>query len=207
MMSCITYIVQYHDLAIDHLHSIQVVFLISNYMHKPKFAAKGEMKTAGSGVVHVPEPLTLSDVGDFQVPTPQLHLSETWDSNKSLPSVTSTTHSGSKRPHSCHHSEMQRQSLKIEPHMSPAAWEVSIPSSAYIAPPTAPSPTPSIKSLSTLSLKSTQTYVHMMPSHSAESAELGYPPVIYDAWTTAKPSASNTRHTALTSSRLMTKWV
>jgi hypothetical protein len=178
--------------------------------------ARGEnndTETAG-GMGAGYEPLGLSD-GGIRVPTPQLHFSETWNSNKSLPSLSSTTHFGSKRPHSCHHSEMQRQTLNIEPYMSPATWEVSpspgMTSSVHVhvVPPTVPSPAPSIKSLSTLSLKSTlgsQAYMHTpMPSQSAVSAGVGHPPVMYNAWTTAKPSASNTRHTALTSSRLMTK--
>lgn len=168
---------------------------------------KGDIaKTAG--VVLGSEPLSLID-GSFRVPTPQLHFSDTWDSNKSLPSSTSTAaHSGFKRPHSCHHSEVQRQSSKIEPYMLPATWEVSpsptIPT-AYVTPPTAPSPAPST-SLSTLSLKSSLgSQAYTTPSQSAESAGVGYPPVMYNAWTTAKPSAPNTRHTTLTSSRLMTK--
>lgn len=157
------------------------------------------------------EPLGLSD-GGIRVPTPQLHFSETWDSCKSLPSLSSTTHSGSKRPHSCHHSEMQRQTLKIEPYMSPTTWEVSpspgMTSSVHVAPPIAPSSAPSIKGLSLKSIIGSQTYTHTpMPSQSAEPAGVGHPPVMYNAWTTAKPGASNTRHTALTSSRLMTKWV
>ena len=149
-----------------------------------------------------PQALSLSD-GGFRVPTPQLHFSETWESNKSLPS--SATHSSSKRPHSCHHSEVQQQTSKIEPYMSPATtWAVSpSPTHTYVAPPTAPSPTLSTMNLSTLSLRSSMA--HTMPLQSAESTGMGYPPVMYNAWTTAKPNTPNTRHTTLTSSRLMTK--
>ena len=58
---------------------------------------------------------TLDDDGGFHVPTPQRHLSETWESSKSLPS---RTYSSSRRPHSCHHSEVQKQASKMEPYLS-----------------------------------------------------------------------------------------
>lgn len=190
---------KYANLACDIMQYIHVVGhgMLIKFVHKP--AVSGE-----SDDTKLAE--TFPDDGGFRVPTPQLHFSDIWDSSKSLPSSSWTAHSGSKRPHSCHHSEMQKQTSKIEPHMPPATWEVtpSPTSNVYVAPPTDPSPTPSM-SISTLSLKSNLAQAYTTPSQSAESAGMGYPPVMYNAWTMAKPSAPNTRHTALTSSRLMTK--
>ena len=174
-------------------------------MHKPAVTGAGEKHDTTAAETVPDQILSLSD-GSLRVPAPQLHFSDTWDNSKSLPSSSWTAHSGSKRPHSCHHSEVQRQTSKIEPYMPPAIWEIS-PSptpNTTVAPPTGPSPAPSMN-ISTLSLKSNLSQAYTMPSQSAESAGMGYPPVMYNAWMTAKPSAPSTRHTALTSSRLMTK--
>ena len=135
---------------------------------------------------------------DFRVPTPQLHLSEVWEKGISLPSTSLS--SSYKRAHSCHHSETQRQNSKVHPHMYPSFAVSPTPSPMdYTAPPTSD---PAFStSVSTLSLKS------VMGQHSAESAVDGYNnmPVAYNAWTPAQPSAPAMKHTALTSSRLMTK--
>ena len=136
----------------------------------------------------------------FQVPTPQVHLSEVWESSKSFPS---RALSSSRRPHNCHHTDMQRQASKVEAHMPPSSSPMHHPA---LAPPTVTPTDPTIsESISTLSLKS--MLGHTTASHGAESAVsgMGYQPVMYNTWTTAKPSAPSTRHTALTSSRLMTK--
>ena len=136
----------------------------------------------------------------FQVPIPQLHLSEVWESGKSFPS---RALSFSGRPHSCHHNDIQRQASKMEAHMSPSSSPMH---HSALTPPTVTPTDPTIsESISTLSLKS--MLGHTMPSESAESAVsgTGYQPVMYNAWTTAKPSAPSTRHTVLTSSRLMSK--
>ena len=141
---------------------------------------------------------TFSEQGSgFRVPTPKLHLSEVWESGKSVHSATG--HSSSKRPHSCHHTEFQRQVSKIEPHMPPSSSSSMI---HHSAPPTSTDPALS-DSISTLSLKSILAQV--TPSSSTELSAMGYQPVTYNAWTTAMPGAPSTRHTALTSSRLMTK--
>lgn len=133
----------------------------------------------------------------FQVPTPQLHMSEVWESSKSFPSRVLCS---SRRPHSCHHNDVQRQASQTEAHMSPSSSPMHHPA---MAPPTVTPTDPTIsESISTLSLKSIMG--HTMPSQSAVSGT-GYQPVMYNAWTTVKPSASATRHTVLTSSRLMSK--
>lgn len=145
------------------------------------------------------EPLSFSEHsssgggGGFIVPTPQLHLSDIWESGKSVPTA---SHSSSKRTHSCHHIEFQRQVSKVEPHMPPSSSPTH-----HQAPPTSTNPALSA-SISTLSLKS--SLGHMTPSHSAEPAGMAYQPVMYNAWTIATPSAPSTKHTA--SSRLMTKY-
>ena len=136
----------------------------------------------------------------FQVPTPQLHLSEVWETSKSFPS---RALSSSRRPHSCHHNDVQRQASKMDAHVPPSSSPMHHPA---LAPPTATPTDPTVsESISTLSLKSILD--HTTPSQSAESAVsgTGYQPVMYNAWTTAKSSAPNTRHTVLTSSRLMSK--
>ena len=133
--------------------------------------------------------------GGFHVPTPQLQLSDVWEKNSSLPSSSLSSH---KRAHSCHHSESQRQNSKVEAHMYPSFAVSPTPSPMlYTAPPTDRTFSTSISSLSLKSVMGT--------SQSAESAGDGYLPVAYDAWTPVQPGTQATKHTALSSSRLMAK--
>ena len=91
----------------------------------------------------------------FTVPTPQVHLLDTWQTSRSVPTVSHT------KSHNCQQSDSTKR---------PSA-----------------TPTPSPSTLPpTISLK-------LRPQ-----------PVVYNAWAAVKPNAP-TKHTTLTSSRLMTK--
>ena len=114
----------------------------------------------------------------FTVPSPQLQFAELWEGYKSVP-TTSLRHY---KPHSCKINEFDRQSLQVEPHMAP-----------------------------TPVLTSTQTMPFPISSDTliSENVESCYrspreKPVLYDAWTVAKPNMT-TKHSILTSSRLMQK--
>lgn len=113
----------------------------------------------------------------FTVPSPQLQLAEMWESDKSVPTVSSHNF----RPHSCKVIELERQNLRVEPHMTP---------------------TPVIS----LSPSQTMSPVHMIINENLDSSHLPShdKAVMYDAWTVAKPN-SPTKHSMLTSTRLMQK--
>ena len=120
----------------------------------------------------------------FRVPTPQLHMPNTWNSAKSLPATAYA------KPHSCPQSEKQITKLNSfpSPHSSPSSPPHPVSST------TSPTLTSTISSLS---LKSTNFESSPSPAHLPQA-------VICEAWTTVKPNAQ-TRQTLLTSSRLMSK--
>ena len=127
-----------------------------------------------------PEQSPVAQESSFTVPTPQVHLLDTWVSTKSLPTSAFT------RPHSCQQSEKQLAMPRTDSRSSPTH-------STY-TPPTSPTSPTLPSTISSLSLKSTTMQVS--PFHD--------PPVVYEAWTAVKPNAQ-TKHTLLTSSRLMNK--
>lgn len=116
---------------------------------------------------------------DFTVPTPRLQLAEMWESKKSVLQTSLSQHI---KPHSCSMMEQERQNLKIEPHMSPIPV-ISTPS----------------RTRSPLSIVS-----DVMLEDSASTYYTNDRPVLYNAWTVARPTSS-TRHSLLSSSRLMQK--
>ncbi len=116
---------------------------------------------------------------NFTVPTPHLQLSEIWESEKSVPKVSSSNYF---KPHSCRTTELNRQNHMMEPHMVPTPV-LSTPSQTLSPFCTSPSNDPDFP-----------------PSVSFTHDK----PVLYNAWSVAKPNAS-TKHSLLTSSRLMHK--
>ena len=114
---------------------------------------------------------------NFTVPTPQLQLSDIWESEKSVCKVSSTHHF---KPHSCRAYEMNRRNYMVEPHMVPTP--VLSPASQTLSPfQTSPSDDPEYPSFASL-------------THER--------PILYNAWSVAKPNTP-TKHSLLTSSRLM----
>ena len=114
----------------------------------------------------------MAENNSFNVPTPQLQFAEMWESQKSVPTISSSR----LKPHSCKVIELDRQNLKVEPNMPP--------------PPVVSAPSPS--RVSDLLLENSEYYV---PPYRHEQ------PVLHDAWTVARPNSS-TKHSLLTSSRL-----
>ena len=118
--------------------------------------------------------------GVFTIPTPQLQFAEMWEGGKSVPTI-----SLSYKSHSCKRNELNRQNLKMEPHMSPTDTPIHFRFSSRTLLPSA-SPSSGITSNN-----SGSSY---FPSHDM--------PILYDAWTVTMPNSS-TKHSSLSSSRLI----
>lgn len=118
-----------------------------------------------------------SENDGFTVPTPQLQLAETWDSEKSVPSILLRHF----KPHSCKVIELDKQNLRVEPHMPPSPVVSTSPRTL-----------------------SPSSYTVLDDTESVFHPAFERPAVLYNAWTMAKPNAS-TKHSLLTSSRLMQK--
>lgn len=110
--------------------------------------------------------------GGFTVPTPQVQLTEIWESDKSVPTVPSHHF----KPHSCGMVELDKQKLRVEPSMTP------IPAVLPPSPPLQRSPLHS----------NSDVLVNVVPARDK--------PVMYNAWTVARP-ISPTKY----STRLMHK--
>lgn len=126
----------------------------------------------------------------FIVPSPQLQFSEVWESDKSVPTVSSHHHF---KPHSCGVIEQDKQNLKVEPHMVPTTVLSTEPHMV----------------LCSTSPPQTESPVHTNPDenenhysyHTSDDK-----PVMYNAWSVAKPN-SPIKHSTLMSTRLMQKYV
>lgn len=131
-----------------------------------------------------------SENDGFTVPSPQLQLSEMWESNKSVPTVSSHHHF---KPHSCGVIELDKQNLKVEPHMVPTAVLSTEPHMVF----------------SSTSPLQTKSPVHTNPDENENHYSYltsDDKPVMYNAWSVAKPN-SPIKHSMLTSTRLMQKYV
>lgn len=137
----------------------------------PRSQALHDLQTSWSGRENhaKQEP---DDITSLSVPTPQLQLTEMWDSKKSVPALSP---SQSVRPHSCQWRQLDEQMSKLEPHM----------------PPPIPYSCSSLRTPSPFSINNTTS---MLPTPSSR-------PILYDAWTVPKPNSA-TKHSKLTSSRL-----
>lgn len=108
---------------------------------------------------------------DLSVPTPQLQLAKMWESDKSVPTVPYNHF----KPHSCGMVELDKQNLRVEPSMTPTP---------AVLPPSPP--------------------LHRSPLHSDLNSDLlandiskHGKPVMYNAWTAARPIAP-TKHSTST---------
>ena len=120
------------------------------------------------------------------VPSPQLQFAEMWESDKSVPTVSS---SHPLKTHSCRVIELDKQNLRVEPHM----------------PPPAVLSTEVHRSASPLRTQSPALMHHPDEDVKHYTSSLNTP-VMYNAWTVALPDTPN-KHSTLTSKRLMQKYV
>lgn len=154
---------QNQDLTNDHDSSVDEF--------SPRSQALQELRRSTSKEVETKE----MPESSFTVPTPRLQLAEIWNSEKSVSRISSSHHL---KPHDCKVIELDRQTLKVEPHMPPPPLVSS-------------SKMPGSYSSSDVIAEDVD-----FPAYAYET------PVIYNAWTVAKPNAS-TKHSSLTSARLM----
>ena len=128
--------------------------------------------------------------GALEIPTPQLRLPDTWASQRSFASNTYA------RPHSCQQTDSMKQAAMIEPHMSHTLIPSPPSPSSHVTRSTSPLTIQS--TVSTLSLRSVVSPI--------QDSETKTPGVMYNAWMVAKSNVP-TKHTQLTASRLMTRFV
>lgn len=125
----------------------------------------------------------MSENNGFAVPTPQLQFAEMWESQKSVARVSASSHL---KPHNCKVIELDRQNLRVEPHMTPPPL-VFTP--VHSRTPSLPDPDLLVE------------HPESLPSSHGPRQEQA---ILYNAWSAPRPNAP-TKHSLLTSTRLMHK--